>query len=88
MTDAGSPPWLLTGGAAVMAQALRNSGASVELATEGKLKRVLELADKLDARFTLIVGENEMAAGRYALKNMSTGEQRELTLEEIIAALD
>jgi histidyl-tRNA synthetase len=73
---------------AVMAQALRNSGASVELATEGKLKRVLELADKLDARFTLIVGENEMAAGRYALKNMSTGEQRDLTLEEIIAALD
>ena len=74
--------------AAVMAQALRNSGASVELAMEGKLKRMLELADKLDARFTLMVGEKEMAAGRYALKNMSTGEQRELTLEEITATLD
>jgi histidyl-tRNA synthetase len=74
--------------AAVMAQALRKSGASVELATERKLKRVMELADKLGARFTLIVGDNEMAAGRYALKNMSTGEQRELTLEEITAALD
>jgi histidyl-tRNA synthetase len=74
--------------AAVMAQALRKSGASVELATERKLKRVMEQADKLGARFTLIVGDNEMAAGRYALKNMSTGEQRELTLEEITAALD
>jgi len=74
--------------AAVMAGALRSSGTSVELAAEGKLKRVMELADKLGARFTLIVGENEMAAGRYALKNMSTGEQRELTLEEITAALD
>ena len=74
--------------AAVMAVTLRDSGASVELAAEGKLKRVMELADKLGARFTLIVGENEMAAGRYALKNMSTGEQRELTLEEITAALD
>jgi histidyl-tRNA synthetase len=74
--------------AAVIALALRNSGASVELAAEGKLKRVMELADKLGARFTLIVGENEMAAGRYALKNMSTGVQRELTLEEITAALD
>jgi histidyl-tRNA synthetase len=73
---------------AKIAQALRKSGASVELASEGKLKRVLELADKLGARFTLIVGENEMTAGRYALKNMSTGEQRELTLEEITAALD
>jgi histidyl-tRNA synthetase len=74
--------------AAVVARDLRSSGASVELAAEGKLKRVMELADKLGARFTLIVGENEMAAGRYALKNMSTGEQRELTLEEITAALD
>jgi histidyl-tRNA synthetase len=74
--------------AAVIALALRNSGASVELAAEGKLKRVMELADRLGARFTLIVGENEMAAGRYALKNMSTGVQRELTLEEITAALD
>jgi histidyl-tRNA synthetase len=74
--------------AAVMAGTLRDTGASVELAPEGKLKRVMELADKLGARFALIVGENEMAAGRYALKNMSTGEQRELTLEEIIASLD
>ena len=74
--------------AAKIAQAVRASGASVELPSEGKLKRLMELADKLGARFTLIVGENEMAAGRYALKNMSTGEQRELTVEEITAALD
>jgi histidyl-tRNA synthetase len=73
--------------AAVMALNLRKSGRSVELA-EGKLKRIMELADKLGARFTLIVGDNEMAAGRYALKNMATGEQRSLTLDEIAAALD
>ena len=42
---------------------------------EGKLKRAMELANKLGARFTLIVGDNEMAAGRYTLKNMATGEQ-------------
>jgi histidyl-tRNA synthetase len=74
--------------AAKIAEALRASGASVELAAEGKLKRIMELADKLGARFALIVGENEITAGRYALKNMSTGEQRELTLGEITAALD
>jgi histidyl-tRNA synthetase len=75
--------------AAVMARSLRQDGARVELAPEPKqkLKRVMELADKLGARFTLIVGENEIAAGRYALKNMASGEQRELTLEEITAAL-
>ena len=60
--------------AAIMARDFRRAGLSVELA-EGKLKRAMELANKLAARYTLIVGDNEMAAGRYALKNMSTGEQ-------------
>ena len=66
---------------AVMARDFRRAGISVELA-EGKLKRAMELANKLGARFTLIVGDNEMAAGRYALKNMATGEQEKLTRDE------
>ncbi|HEV3331558.1 MAG TPA: histidine--tRNA ligase [Bryobacteraceae bacterium] len=73
--------------AVILARDLRRTGISVEVA-EGKLKRQMELADKLGARFTLIVGENELAAGRYALKNMSTGEQQNLTFEEIGAALN
>ena len=47
----------------------------------------MELADKLGARFALIVGDNEIAAGRYALKNMSTGEQENVTRDEIAARL-
>jgi histidyl-tRNA synthetase len=72
--------------AALMAREYRRSGLSVELA-EGKLKRLMELANKLEARFVLIVGEDEMAAGRYALKNMSTGEQESLARDEIGARL-
>jgi len=72
--------------AAVMARDFRRAGFSVEL-VEGKLKRVMELANKLGARYTLIVGENEMAAGRYALKNMASGQQESLTREEISARL-
>jgi histidyl-tRNA synthetase len=72
--------------AANMARDFRRSGLAVELA-EGKLKRAMEMANKLGARYTLIVGENEMAAGRYALKNMSTGEQLDLTQDEIAAKL-
>ena len=71
---------------ALMARDYRRAGLSVELA-EGRLKRVMELANKLGARYALIVGEDEMAAGRYALKNMSTGEQESLTREEIAARL-
>jgi histidyl-tRNA synthetase len=72
--------------AAVMARDFRAAGVSVELA-EGKLKRSMELANKLGARFVLIIGENEMSAGRYALKDMLTGEQENLTRDEIAARL-
>jgi histidyl-tRNA synthetase len=72
--------------AAVMARDLRRRGISVELG-EGKLKRAMELANKLGARYTLIVGDNELAAGRFALKNMATGEQLMLTPDEIAGVL-
>jgi len=58
-----------------LARDLRTAGFSVELGLDGKLKRSLELANKLAARFTLIVGDNEIAAGQYTLKNMQSGEQ-------------
>jgi histidyl-tRNA synthetase len=72
--------------AALLARELRRGGASVEIA-EGKLKRILELANKLGARFTLIVGENEINAGRYALKEMASGRQEEVTRDEIAGKL-
>ena len=72
--------------AAVMARDFRRAGISVELA-EGKLKRVMELADKLGARFTLIIGDIEIADGRYKLKHMVSGEQQNLTKDEIAAKL-
>ena len=71
---------------AVMAREFRAAGHSVELA-EGKLKRSMELANKLGARFALIVGDDELAAGRYSLKNMSTGGQESLAIDEIAARL-
>jgi histidyl-tRNA synthetase len=72
--------------ATLLARDLRRAGRSVELA-EGKLKRAMEIANKLGARFTLIIGDTEIAAGRYALKNMSTGEQQNVAPDEIAAAL-
>jgi histidyl-tRNA synthetase len=72
--------------AAVMARDFRRAGLSVEL-VEAKLKRAMELANKMGARFVLILGEDEMAAGRYALKNMTTGEQAALTRDELDARL-
>jgi histidyl-tRNA synthetase len=70
--------------AALLARDLRRAGASVEVAPEGKLKRSLDLANRLGARYALIVGENECAAGAYALKNLATGEQAALGRDQLI----
>lgn len=68
---------------ALLARELRRAGVKVELAFEGRLKRVLELANKLGARHTLIVGDNEIQAGAYQLKNMASGEQETVTREQL-----
>jgi histidyl-tRNA synthetase len=72
--------------AGVLVRDFRRAGHSVEL-VETKLKRAMELANKAGARFTLIIGDDEMAAGRFALKNMATGGQQELTKDEIATVL-
>jgi len=71
---------------AVLARELRIAGVVVEI-VEGKLKRAMELANKLGARFTLILGDNELNEGRYTLKNMASGEQRTVTRDEILNSL-
>ncbi len=68
-----------------VARNLRRQGVSVEVMDSGKVKRGMELANKLGARFTVIVGENELQASKYALKNMGTGEQTQVTEEQMAA---
>ena len=71
----------------VLARDLRRSGLSVELSPDHKLKRALEVANKNGARYVLIVGDDEIAAGTYQLKNMASGEQTAVTRDGIAAAL-
>ncbi|HVW87669.1 MAG TPA: His/Gly/Thr/Pro-type tRNA ligase C-terminal domain-containing protein, partial [Bryobacteraceae bacterium] len=66
-----------------LARELRRSGRSVEVLAGGKLKRAMELANKLGARYALILGDDEIAAGEYSLKDMQSGEQRRVTREEL-----
>lgn len=72
---------------AVLARELRRAGVVVEVGVEGRLKRAMENANKLRARHVLLLGDNEIAAGVYALKDMASGEQRNLTREELLAQL-
>jgi histidyl-tRNA synthetase len=70
--------------AALLARNIRAKGAIVEIAADGKLKKSLELANKIGAQHTLIVGDNEMAAGAYALKDMTSGEQVTVSLQDLL----
>lgn len=73
--------------AALLASELRRAGVVVEVSTDAKLKRALETANKLNARYSLILGDNEIAAGVYALKNMATGEQKNVARGGIVSAM-
>jgi len=73
--------------AGLLARDLRRGSYSVEVGFDGKLKRSMELANKLGSRYTLIVGEDELARGRYTLKHMASGIQEQLAPEEIAQRL-
>jgi histidyl-tRNA synthetase len=61
---------------------LQRRGVSVETDLEGKsLKSQMRRADKLKARYTLVVGGDELARGMAPLKEMATGDQREVALD-------
>jgi histidyl-tRNA synthetase len=73
--------------AARLARELRRAGLSVELPPDPRVKRAMELANKANARFAVILGEDEMARGEAAVKDMATGEQRALARSGLAEAL-
>jgi histidyl-tRNA synthetase len=67
---------------------LRQEGVRSELDYGGGgLKKQMGIADKLGARYTLIIGENELKSGKAILRNMATQEQKELPLSDLASAL-
>jgi histidyl-tRNA synthetase len=69
--------------AGALAQQLRRDGRTIEVGTDARLKKSMELANKLNARQVLIIGDDEIASGTYTLKNMATGEQKQVTRTEL-----
>jgi histidyl-tRNA synthetase len=47
------------------------------------MKAQMKSADRLKARFTAILGDDELQRGEIALKEMATGEQRFVKLEQL-----
>jgi len=68
-----------------LARQLREEGFVVELPPEEmKLKKSLGLADKLGARYALIIGDDEIASGSFVLKRLADSEQRKLSESELL----
>lgn len=68
-----------------MLKELRNAGIAAEIYPDSaKMKKQMGYADNLAIPFVAIVGENEMAQNKMMLKNMTTGEQSLVSVEEAI----
>jgi histidyl-tRNA synthetase len=68
-----------------LAGQLRRQGIAVVHCGGGGAKRQFKVADREAARFTLVIGEDEIKAGQVTLKRMATGEQWTLPLVEAAA---
>ena len=65
--------------------ALRNAGVIVETDyMDRSVKAQMKYANKIGAKNTLILGENELAENKAVIKNMDSHEQTEVALDEIV----
>ncbi len=72
-----------------LAHRLRAAGVSALMPlVERPMGAQLKRADKAAARYALFVGQGEIAAGRFGLKDMASGEQRTLDESSILALLE
>ena len=64
---------------------LRKNGISAERDLLGRgLKPQMKYADKLNAKYSLVLGDDEIVSRRANLKNMLTGESREISIDNIL----
>jgi len=67
-----------------IAHDLRNAGFCVEHPHSGNLKKRMMKANKANAYLALILGSDELAKGHITLKNLDTGDQREIKLSDLL----
>jgi len=69
-------------------QKIRNAGLSADMDySEGSLKSQMRIANKIGARYTVIVREEELSKSMVILRNMQTKEQKEIRIDNLIDEL-
>ena len=65
----------------------KNIATVAYLDAEKKFKNQIEYSDKIGAKFSLIIGEDEVKSQQISVKNMATGEQQKLSVADTIKLL-
>jgi histidyl-tRNA synthetase len=70
-----------------LAEELRAAGHHVEFGLRGKVGQRLKRAAQQNARYAVLLGEDELAAGKVVLRDLDRGEQAELARADLIGRL-
>jgi histidyl-tRNA synthetase len=71
-----------------LARQLRRAGVTADIGDESfRLKKSFEFAEKAGAKYIVIVGENEVAGGQFAVKELATGKQEQVPRADLAAYL-
>ena len=64
---------------------LREKGLKVSVYTEfAKLKKKFKYADQTKVPYVIVLGEEEVKSRKYSLKDMRSGDQEEVTFDELV----
>ncbi|API60731.1 histidine--tRNA ligase [Tardibacter chloracetimidivorans] len=66
---------------------LRRVGVAADMAFRGNMKKRMQKADASGARYAVIIGEDELARGEAALKDLADGTQRAVALDGLAEAV-
>lgn len=67
-----------------LATKLRNNGVKTEIYLNNKkLKAKFKYADKLEIPYVIVIGEDEISKNIFKLKDMKTGEEKEISMDDI-----
>jgi histidyl-tRNA synthetase len=73
--------------ALMLADRIRRAGLPADLGYSGNMGKRMKRANKLNARVAIILGETELAKNVVALRDLDSGEQREVPLDALIESL-
>ncbi len=75
------------GAALTLAEVLRNNGCPVDLSYSGNVARRMRRANQINARVAVLIGEDEIARNVVALRDLDSGEQNEVPMDQSLSEL-